>query len=153
MRPAVIANKQAAPPPNKRSHHVSRGGALMRASPAAHKAVPAAKSGRLPAGPAAVPDSSTPSPIANTKKPAATASTPARKYRRASRLVATTKATLSIAHKLAWRVGEATSVPASPNTAPTSRPPAAIRSRVLLGFEVIVSLWAEGGGLASFAVE
>ena len=84
--------------------------------------------------PAAVPDSNTPSPIAKTRNPAATMSMPDRKYLRASRLVATTKATLSIAHKLAWRAGEATSVPASPKTAPTRRPPAAIRSRVCWGY-------------------
>src|SRR6266545_807791 len=114
MRLAVRANMHVAPPPNPRAHHGSCRGALMRASAAAQSAVPAAKAGTLAVGPAAVPDNSTPSPIAKTRNPAATASTPARKYLRASRLVATTKATLSIAHKLAWRVGEATNVPARP---------------------------------------
>jgi hypothetical protein len=84
-----------------------------------------------------VPERSTPSPIANTRNPADTISDPARKYFRVKRLVAVTRATLSIAHKLACRFGEVTSVPASPNPAPTRRPAAAIRLRVVSELEVI----------------
>ena len=64
---------------------------------------------------------------------------PERKTYDPSACQASTRATLSIAHKLAWTCQEAAKVPASPNTAPTSRPPAAIRSRLLLGLALILS--------------
>src|SRR3954470_7800939 len=101
MRAAVTPNRQAATAPSSRSDDGSCRGALIRASAAAHNALPAANAGTLALGPAAVPERRTPSPIANTRKPPATISAPARKYFRLSRLVAITRPTLSIAHRLA----------------------------------------------------
>ena len=74
-------------------------GMLMSSSAVAHKVVPAAKEGILPAGPAAVPESRTPSPIAKTRKPPATMSFLDKKYFKASKAVAITKPALSIAHQ------------------------------------------------------
>src|SRR6187397_836114 len=129
MQAEVRAKRQAAIAPSVRSQVGISLGALTRARAAAHKAVPAANAGTLPLGPAAVPESRTSSPMANTRKPPATTSSPARTYLSASRLLAITRPTLSMAHNDACRWGDFTSVPASPNPAPTRRHEAAIRSR------------------------
>ncbi|MGE5444504.1 MAG: hypothetical protein ACM3SR_07875 [Ignavibacteriales bacterium] len=76
-------------------------GMLMSKRAVAHRAVPAAKEGTLPAKPAAVPESMTLSPIANTRNPAATKSLPFLRNFSVSKLVAITRPTLSIPHNVA----------------------------------------------------
>jgi hypothetical protein len=101
-------------------------GILTRRRAVAHREVPAANAGTLPAGPAAVPESRTPSPIAKTRKPLATTSFPVRKYLMASNAEAITIPAASIAHSIACTFCWATMAPARPNAPPSARPTAAM---------------------------
>ena len=97
----VMAKRSEVAIPIRRTAAANSFGMLISKSAVAHRAVPAAKDGTLPARPAAVPESMTASPIAKTRKPAATKSIPCRKNFKASKAPAITKPRLSMAQKVA----------------------------------------------------